>query len=99
MGGCAGLLSSSVAVSLHESPARPCAPHCLQTAAGPGGCFTLRSTTPAGMALRGYLPLWGAPPASVTVRLDGLPVAAPGVDGDYVFVDGIPGGAHELTTC
>ena len=79
--------------------ARSCGSCCLQTAAGPGGCFTLRSSTPAGMALRCYLPLWGASPASVTVRLDGVPVAAPGVDGDYVFVDGIPGGTHELTTC
>ena len=51
------------------------------------------------MILRGYLPLWGAQPGSVVVRLDGVIVTNFGVEGDYVYVDGISGGAHELTTC
>jgi hypothetical protein len=70
-----------------------------QTAPGPGGCFMLRLSIPGGMSVRAYLPLWGAPANTTRVRLDGQPVALPGVAGDYVFVDGISAGDHDLTTC
>ena len=70
-----------------------------QTAAGPGGCFTLRVAVPGGMALTAYVPLWGSPVANVTVTLDGARVPSPGVDGDYALVGGIGSGEHTLTTC
>jgi alpha-L-rhamnosidase len=65
----------------------------------PGGCFELQTTTPGGSILRAYVPLWGASPVNVTLVLDGARVASPGVDGDYLYVDGLGSGAHTLTTC
>jgi hypothetical protein len=68
---------------------------------GTGACFELRTTTPGGTVLRAYLPLWGADPRSVNVTVDGAAVPAPsvGVEGDYVYVDGLGTGSHTVTSC
>lgn len=66
----------------------------------PPGCFELQTTTPGGVVLRAYLPLYGANPKQVNVTVDGgAPVSSPVVEGDYVYIDGLVSGTHTVTTC
>lgn len=65
-----------------------------------GGCFLLQTTTPGGVTLRAYVPLWGKAPSTVTVTVDGAPSQVqPVQEGDYLYVDGLPSGSHTVTTC